>query len=212
MGIKRDFILGRVPYLLQIFDVCPGVAAVRVGAVDALRAKVVQLLEVSVHHDLLLVRVLERLAARDHGAALLALLRGLPGPRGDGRAALQPSDVPAQDVHDDGLGDVVRVVPRHDLGHAELHRPAVQRLAPEHPAEGAVVLEPHLGDDLVHGPAVQVLVGEDLQRNLVLVSVPLHGLQTVVPVAGDALVNGQQNQLQLVVVPVAGELVREDSW
>ena len=38
----------------------PGVSPVGVGAVNALSAEVVQLLEVGVHHDLLLVSVLER--------------------------------------------------------------------------------------------------------------------------------------------------------
>ena len=66
MGIEKDFILSLdVPYLLQIFDVCPGVAAVRVGTVDTLGAEVVQLLEVGVHHDLLLVCVLQWLAPGD---------------------------------------------------------------------------------------------------------------------------------------------------
>ena len=42
--------------------------------------------------------------------------------------------------------------------------------------------------DLVHGPAVQVVVGEDLEGELVLVPVPLDRLQRVVPIARDALV------------------------
>ena len=35
----------------------------------------------------------------------------------------------------------------------------------------------NLGHNLVHGPAIEVLVGENLERDPVLVSVPLHRLQ-----------------------------------
>ena len=49
------------PDLFEVFDERPGVAPVRVGRVDALGGEVVELLEVRVHHDLLLVGVLERL-------------------------------------------------------------------------------------------------------------------------------------------------------
>ena len=83
---------------------------------------------------------------------------------------------------------------------AQLHGAPVQRLASEHPAEGTVVLETHLGHDLVHGPAVQVLIGQDLQRDLILVSVPLDCLQTIIAVASDSFINGQQYQLQLVIL------------
>ena len=48
--------------LLQVFDIGSGVTSVGVRAVDTLRAEVVQLLEISVHHYLLLVCVLERFA------------------------------------------------------------------------------------------------------------------------------------------------------
>ena len=50
-----------LPNFLQIFDESSRVASVSVWRINALGWKVVQLLEVGVHHDLLLVGVLERL-------------------------------------------------------------------------------------------------------------------------------------------------------
>ena len=52
---------GRRPERLQVLDEGAGVSAVRVRCVHALGGKVVELLEVGVQHDLLFVRVLERL-------------------------------------------------------------------------------------------------------------------------------------------------------
>ena len=82
-----------------------------VGTVDALGGEVVELLEVRVHHDLLLVGVLERLRPGNGLAVAAALITaGARGARLDGRAPLQTGDVAPQNVHDDRLGDVVRVV------------------------------------------------------------------------------------------------------
>ena len=86
-----------------------------------------------------------------------------------------------------------------DLIDLELHASPVERLPPEHAAEGAVVLPADGVHDLVHGSAVELLVGEDRQRQPVLVPVPLDRLETVVPVAGDALVDGDEHQVQAVV-------------
>ena len=59
----------------------------------------------------------------------------------------------------------------HDLIDLEPHAGPVERLPPEHAAEGAVVLPPDGAHDLVHGPPVELLVGEDGQRQPVLVPV-----------------------------------------
>ena len=83
------------------------------------------------------------------------------------------------DVHDDSLRNVIRVVPRHYLVHPQLHRAPVQGLAPELAAERVVVLEPDLGHDLVYSPAVQVFIWEDLEGDIVLVSVLLDSFQAV---------------------------------
>ena len=99
-----------VPYLLEVLYERPGVPPVRVGRVDALGGEVVELLEVRVHHDLLLVGVLERLRPGNGLAVAAAIAGSARGTRLDGRAPLQPGDVAPQYVHDDRLGDVVRVV------------------------------------------------------------------------------------------------------
>ena len=98
-----------VPDLLEVLYERPGVPPVRVGRVDALGGEVVELLEVRVHHDFLLVGVLERLRP-GNGLAVAAAFGGARGTRLDGRAPLQPGDVAPQYVHDYCLGDVVRVV------------------------------------------------------------------------------------------------------
>jgi hypothetical protein len=54
-----------LPDLLQVLDKRPRMPPVGVGRVDALGRKIVELLEVGVHDDLLLVRVLKRLRARN---------------------------------------------------------------------------------------------------------------------------------------------------
>lgn len=87
------------------------------------------------------------------------------------------------------------------------------------PGRGArtVVLQADLAHDLVHRPAVQVSIGHDHQRDLVLVLVALHRLhaasqhapaplagfphfQRVVAVAGDPLVDGEEEEVEAVVV------------
>lgn len=64
-------------------------------------------------------------------------------------------------------------------GDADLHHcgSSVQSLPPEDPTEGAVVLGANLLHNFVHGPAIQLLIGHHLQRNLVLLLVTLDCLQ-----------------------------------
>ena len=56
--------------------------------------------------------------------------------------------------------------------------------------------------NVVHGPAVELLVGKDPQREAVLLLIALHGLEGVVAIPCDALVNGQQEQVQAIAVPL----------
>ena len=71
-----------LPNFLQIFDESSRVASVSVWRINALGWKVVQLLEVGVHHDLLLVGVLKRLGpektvtTRFHEDSLTSILNG----------------------------------------------------------------------------------------------------------------------------------------
>ena len=198
----------RGPHLLQLLQVDAHVAAVGVRRVDALRAEVEERLETGVEDDLLLVGVLERFAAGNAPAqvstASLALLLIIVGD--DVRGATQASNVPAENVHQNRLGDVVRIVPGGY--HRALHQlgAALEGLAAKDAAEGAVVADASGADDLVHRPAVEVLVGEDLEGQGVVDAILLDRLQRVVPVAGDALVDGQQLQVEAVVVAVVQQL------
>ena len=67
--------------------------------------------------------------------------------RGNGSAPLEPSHIPPQDVHDHRFRNVVRVVTRHDLVHAEHHGAPVQGLSTEDSAEGAIVFATDLSFD-----------------------------------------------------------------
>lgn len=99
-----------------------------------------------------------------------------------GGAPLKPGDVATQKVHEDRFGDVVGVVAGGDDVALEQSGAPVQGLAPEDAAEGAVVFPAHLGHDVVHGPTVEVLVGEHRQGQVVLELVPPDRLEAVVPV------------------------------
>ena len=187
---------GAGSYSLQVFEVGPCMATVGVGRVDTLSGEVVELLEVGVHYNFLLVGVFEGLGARDG-----SLTTG-----GDGRAAPQTSHVSTQDIHEDRLGNVVGVVSRHDLVNSQHGRSTIQSLSTKHPAERAVVSEADGRHDAVHGPAVEVLVGEDLQRDPVLTLVPPDGLEGVVSVTSDPLVDGEQEKVQPVVVALVEDL------
>lgn len=196
--------------LLQLLQVDAHVAAVGVRRVDALRAEVEERLETGVEDDLLLVGVLERFAAGNAPAQVSTASLSLPllliviGD--DVRGATQASNVPAKNVHQNRLGDVVRIVPGGY--HRALHQlgAPLEGLAAKDAAEGAVVADASGADDLVHRPAVEVLVGEDLEGQGVVDAILLDRLQRVVPVAGDALVDGQQLQVEAVVVAVVQQL------
>lgn len=143
-----------------------------------------------IYDDLLLESVLERFASWDW-----AVFTG-----DDGGAPSQPRDVPSQDVEQHRLRNVVGVVAGDELVGVEEGGAAVEGLATEDAAEGAVVFEADEGDDLIHGPAVEVLVGDNLEGEPELDVVPLYGVEGVVAVPGDALVDGQEEEVEAVVV------------
>lgn len=89
---------------------------------------------------------------------------------------------------------------------------SIKGLATEDAAESAVVFEANDVNDLVHGPSVQVLVGNHLERELVLNVVPMNGFERVVAVAGDSLVDGQEEEMEAVIVEAVelGEDVGKD--
>ncbi|KAL1843217.1 hypothetical protein VTK73DRAFT_2887 [Phialemonium thermophilum] len=156
-----------------------------------------RLLVVGVEHDLLLVRVLQRLAALHLGAVVA---------RHDARAAGQARQVAPEQIHQHRLGDVVRVVARDHVPDAQRLRAPVQRLAAEHAAVGAVALLAHRLHDLVHGPSVQLVVADDPEGHVVLHRVALHGLERVVSVALDSFVDAEEHEIQAVLVALVERL------
>ena len=91
-------------------------------------------------------------------------------------------------------------MPRHDMLDAQPRRAAIQRLATKHPAICTIPLLPHLRDDLVHRPAVQLIVADNLKLHPILHRVALHGLEAVIAVALDPLVDAEQDEIQAVVM------------
>lgn len=63
-----------------------------------------------------------------------------------------------------------------------------------------VILEPDFLNNLVHAPAVQVVVADDFERQSVLLLIPFDGLERVVTVSRNALINRQQEKIQAIVV------------
>lgn len=76
----------------------------------------------------------------------------------------------------------------------------------KHTAESAVILQAHLLHDGVHGPAVKLFIRHDLQRQLILLLVPLHRLQRIISVTRDALIHRQQQKIQAVIVAFVQDL------
>ena len=133
-------------------------------------------------------RVFERFAARDRPIAA----------GDDVGAALQARHVAAQQIQQHGLGNVVGVVAGADGVHLKQHGTAVERLAPEDAAERAVVLVADFAHYCVHAPAVELLVRQHSQLQLVLPRIALHSFKRIIPVSSDAFVDAQKAQAQPV--------------
>ena len=89
-----------------------------------------------------------------------------------------------------------------DVPDAEHLGTAVEGLAAEDAAVGTVALLPDGLDDLVHGPAVELVVADNPERQAVLRRVSPHCLEGVISVALDALVYAQENEVEAIPVPV----------
>lgn len=61
-----------------------------------------------------------------------------------------------------------------------------------------VVFASYLLDDIVHAPAIEILVTDDQEGDLVLVPVSLDSLQRVVSVARDAFVDREKDKVESV--------------
>lgn len=164
--------------------------------------KVIELLEISIHDNLLLVSILERFAS-GNGAILTGGYRG---------ASTQSGNISSEEVEEDGLGNIIGIVPSNDFVHFQERSTSVKGLSTEDAAESAIVFQTNHSHDLVHSPSVEVLVRYHFEREPVLNLVPVNSFQRVVAVAGDALVDGEEEEMEAVIVEAVelGEDVGKD--
>ena len=81
-----------------------------------------------------------------------------------------PGQIPSQNVQQYRLRDVVSIVSSYNLLRCFQGGPSVESLPPEDSAERAVVFGAHLPHNLIHGPAIQLLVRDHCEGDLVLQS------------------------------------------
>jgi hypothetical protein len=67
-------------------------------------------------------------------------------------------------------------VARNDVIHAKSGSAAVESLPAEDTTERAVIFLSDCGDDAVHRPPVELVIGKDFERHVVLLLIPLYGL------------------------------------
>ena len=97
-----------------------------------------------IHHNFLLVGVLEWLSSRQGSIATCH----------DFNALGEAEEVASQNIHVDRLGYVIRVVPGKDHVCIDLMGTTIEGLTSENAAESAVVGKANDLNNLVHGPPV----------------------------------------------------------
>lgn len=213
---------------LHVFQIGAHVAAIGVWRVRALGAKIVELLVVRIQDNLLFVRIFERLCPRndlpdpesslnfsDHrfffqtntyhyfSTAFLQLGRRIRSSHYR-RASTESRNVTAQHIHEDRFRHIVGIVTRHNHVETQSNCGAIESLTSEDAAEGAVVLQPDLLDNLVHSPAVELSIGENGERHRVLLvgGVSPNRRQRVVAIAADAFVDRDELELESVAMAI----------
>ncbi len=104
----------------------------------------------------------------------------------------------SEEIHKNGLGDVVGIVSGHDMLDTQHFGTAIESLSPKDAAVRAVPLLADRLDNLVHCPSIELIISNNLEWHVVVNSIPLDGLKRIVSVAPDALVDTQENQVQAV--------------
>ena len=144
---------------------------------------------VGIHHNFLFIGVLEGFDPRQQPQLEVIFWLGLQrvNPSDDVNTLLQPEEVSPKDVHEHCLCNVICIVSCDHFVCLDLMSPSVQCLSPEHSTESAVVAlvvlacllffllqSLQVSHYLIHGPAIQVSVGYNEQRQSITDFVVLH--------------------------------------
>lgn len=117
-------------------------------------------------------------------------------PRRTGKTAISlglPRSSCELTIHQDRFGHIIGIMAGHNVINFEHVSAEVQGLPSEHATIGAVAFLARLFYDFVHGPAlIQIGVRQDLERQLVLLAVPLNGQEGVIAVTRYTLVYAEK--------------------
>lgn len=92
------------------------------------------------------------------------------------KPCLMLDDAEGLTIHQHRLCNIIRIMSRHDMIHIEGRCSSVQRLSPEHATESAIVLFSYCRDDSIHCPPVELVIGEDLERHVILLLIAFNCL------------------------------------
>jgi len=106
-------------------------------------------------------------------------------------ALTQPEKISSQQVHIDCLGYIVGIMAGQDFISFYKLSASIKSLPPENATESAVICQTDYFDDLIHGPAVEVFIGDYSQGKLVSFFVLFDGLEGVVSVTCDSFIYGK---------------------
>lgn len=88
----------------------------------------------------------------------------------------------------------------NDVLDAQTGSTTIESLPSEDTAVSAVALLPDLGDDLVHCPAVELVVADYGEWHVILDCISLHGLKGVISITFYAFVDGEEEEIEAIVV------------
>ena len=122
----------------------------------------------------------------------------------------QAFDVPADEVHHDGLRSIIEIVAGREVSRTDIAGLLVHEHAAEHPAVGAGAAAPGDGSDRIHGDSE---LGErpQMENDIVLLAEPPDDVDARRTVSFDALVDGNRMDLDAIhAVEYGGEHLEGD--
>jgi hypothetical protein len=79
-------------------------------------------------------------------------------------------------IHEDSLCDIIRVVSSDNVINFQTICTSVERLPAKDAAECTIILLSYLCNYGIHGPAIEFIIREYLERYIILLLVPFNGL------------------------------------